>query len=334
MSELRYDFLKDRWVIVAPERAKRPFSVTFVKKEEKSDVSACPFEPGKEKLTPPEVFAIREIGTSPNSPGWKVRVVPNMYPALNMKEKTEEMKSDIYTLAPGIGVHEIVIETPKHFKQPHQFTNNELVMVFTAYRERMEKLYSDSRIKYVHIFKNHGINAGASITHPHSQIIATPKMPSIISTMIFKNKSYLERNKRCYLCHEINSEIEENKRVVYQNSLFLSYCPFSSEFPFKVRIAPKFHSSRFHEMDDESLKLLADAVSITIKKLNAQISNLAFNMILYSSPIEIDSDLLFHWHIDFLPRLEVIAGFELGTGWHINPVPPEQAAKALKSIEV
>ncbi len=331
MSELRYDYLKNRWIVISPERSLRPHRSISI--EEKQDEASCPFEYGKEKLTPPEIFAIREPGTLPNSPGWKVRVIPNKYPALKM-EQENLTKRNFHISMQGVGFHEIVIETPEHYKQFYDFSQDELVMVFTAYRERMRKLYSFKEVKYVHIFKNHGIIAGASLTHPHSQIIAVPKVPETIETMISQNRKYFKENLSCYLCDEVNYELSTKERIVYVNELFVAYCPFASDFPFKVRVLPKIHSLSFSNTEVRELKLLADAIFSIMKKLKSQLGNsFSFNMILYSSPKGISKEL-FHWHIDLLPRLEAIAGFELGTGWFINSVPPEQAAKLLRNTEI
>ncbi len=342
MSELRYNYLADTWVVIAPERERRPHDYPTHVYEEKSDPSKCPFEPGHEHMTPAEIFAIREPGSQPNGPGWKVRVIPNKYPAFKIETTPYRRAYGIYDVVGGFGAHEVVIDTPDHFKHLQNFSRQELKLILLTYRERMKSLYGDSRIRYVLVFKNHGKDAGKSLVHSHSQIIATPQIPKLVDTVISQSRRYFKQKRRCYLCDEIEFELSEAKRIVYENELFIVYCPFASELPFKLRIAPKHHSSDFSKISDRELELLADAVQISAKKLHKTLINPPFNIVIHTRPPQRPTpwqpdyfdgmDEFFHWYMDFLPRIAIQAGFELGSGYYINPTSPETAAKYLREV--
>ncbi len=339
MSEFRYNRLKDTWSIIAEERAKRPHDyATHIHEEEIGDVKRCPFEYGNEFMTPPEVFAIREKGTKPDTPGWKVRVIPNKYPAVNPETKLEKTFDCIYDKFSGFGYHEVIIDTPDHFKHIQNFENEDYFYLLTAFKERMRNLFDDEKIMYVHIFKNHGKEAGKSLVHSHSQLIALPMIPKSIDTQINQCREYFLEKERCLLCDEIRYEIFSEKRVVYENKEFLVYCPYASLYPFEIRIVPRVHSHSFLEIND--FDSLIDALKIAVKRLHKSLINPPFNMILYTSPPKRDNykipnyfyniQRFNHWYIEILPRIAIHAGFELGTGYYINPTPPELAAKYLR----
>ncbi|NIA11787.1 MAG: galactose-1-phosphate uridylyltransferase [Nitrospiraceae bacterium] len=342
MSELRYNYLMDTWVIVAPERERRPHEYSVHPYPSKTEPTRCPFEPGKESLTPHEIYAIREPGTQPDSPGWKVRVVPNRYPALRIENSTQRKGICIYDTVGGFGAHEVVIDTPDHFKHLHNFSVEEMRNLLFVFRERMRSLYGDRRIKYVLIFKNYGREAGASLTHSHSQIIALPQIPRNVETAIEQSRRYYSEKGRCYLCDEIRFELDETLRVIYENELFVAYCPFSSAFPFEVRVAPKEHHSDFSKIDDEGLYLLSDILRFVFKKLYKALVNPSYNLFIHTSPPKrpypersnyfVGMESFFHWYIEILPRITVLAGFELGGGYFINPTTPETAAKFLREV--
>jgi UDPglucose--hexose-1-phosphate uridylyltransferase len=342
MSELRHNYLWNTWVVIAPERERRPHEFPPHLHGPHSPPERCPFEPGKEHLTPKEIFAVREEGTQPNSPGWKVRVVPNRYPALRIENSPEGRAVCMFDVVGGFGAHEIVIDTPDHFKHPHNFSTEEMKLLLYVFRERMRSLYGDVRIAYVMVFKNYGREAGASLSHSHSQIVATPKVPERIETVIRQSGRYFEHKGRCYLCDEIRFELEQAERVVYENEAFIVYCPFYSLFPFEVRIAPKFHSHDYTSLTGQQLYFLADALRLALRKLHKALVNPPYNMFIHTSPPE-RKDLhlkgmyaglstFFHWYIEVIPRIVTTAGFELGSGYHINPTPPESSAKFLREV--
>ncbi len=342
MSELRYNYLKDTWAVIAIERARRPHDYSTHIYEEYGDKSKCPFEPGNEDKTPPEIFAIREPGTAPNTPGWKVRVIPNKYPAFRIEETDKADFYCIYDKKGGFGAHEVVIDTPDHYKHIQDFSIEELNNMYIAFRERIKALYQDLRIKYVQVFKNHGKDAGKSLVHSHSQIIALSKIPKKPDTIIKQSRIYYQKKERCYTCDEIKFELVDGDRVVYENEHFLVFCPYASLFPFEVKIVPKNHTHDFTTVDGDMLKNLSDATQQAVRRLHKALVNPPFNMILYTSPPVRDCvedpdyfyhiDSFFHWHIEILPRIAIHAGFELGTDYYINPTPPENAAKFLREI--
>ena len=343
MSELRYNHLKDTWSIIAEERARRPHDyATHIHEEEKGDVSLCPFEYGNEDKTPPEIFAIREPGTLPNTPGWKVRVIPNKYPAVRIETPPDRVGECFYDKIMGFGAHEVIVETPDHFKHIQNFSIEEFNNMFTAYKERIKSLSGDVRIRYIHVFKNHGKEAGKSLVHSHSQLIALPSIPKIVDTQINQSRNYYKEKERCLICDEINQELKEVKRIIYENDSFVIFCPYASLFPFEIKIVPKFHSHDFTQINDKQMNDLSDATRTAVNKLYKTLVNPPFNMVLYTSPPirEIPSkmdyfyhiDRFYHWHIEILPRIATLAGFELGTGYYINPTPPEDAAKFLREV--
>jgi UDPglucose--hexose-1-phosphate uridylyltransferase len=342
MSEIRYDYLTDNWVVIAPERERRPHDYPIHVYPTKSTTSKCPFEPGKEYLTPHEIFAVREPGTSPDTPGWRVRVVPNKYPALRIENQPERKRRGIYDVIGGFGAHEVVIDTPDHFKHLHNFSIEEMKELLFVYRERMKSLYGDKRIRYVLVFKNYGREAGASLIHSHSQIIATPSIPKNVDDEISQFRKFFRERGRCYLCDEIDYELNDTKRIVYENEKFVAYCPFASIVPFQIRISSKFHSSDFSRISEEELYSLADLMRTVFKKLHKTLVNPPYNMFIRTRPPErpypekpgyfVGMDSFFHWHIEVFPRISVWAGFEIGGGWYINPTSPESAAKFLREV--
>ncbi|RMD47246.1 MAG: galactose-1-phosphate uridylyltransferase [Aquificota bacterium] len=342
MSELRYNYLKDTWSIIAVERARRPHDFATHVYEEYGDIKKCPFEPGNEGKTPPEIFSIREPNTKPDTPGWKVRVIPNKYPALRIEETDKSDFYLIYDKKGGFGAHEVIIDTPDHYKHIQDFSVEEMSNMFLTFRERMRALYMDLRIKYVHIFKNHGKDAGKSLVHSHSQLIALSQIPKKQETMINQSRNYFKEHDRCYICDEIKAELLDGSRIVYENSDFLVFCPYASLYPFEIKILPKKHLHDFSTIDGDLLKDLSEATQQAVRRLHKALVNPPFNLILYTSPPVRDNpkepdyfygiDKFFHWHIEILPRIAIHAGFELGTDYFINPTPPEEAAKYLREV--
>jgi len=331
VSEIRYDRLKDRYVIIEPGRAKRPFEKFEIKKFKKSYESI--FSYGKESLTPPEIYAVREDSSKPDTPGWKIRVIPNKFPALT-DESFNENEKCIFKSINGYGYHEIVVETPDICKQFESFTIDEFYLLLDTYKKRLNSLYEKEHIQYVHIFKNKGYEAGASILHSHSQILALPYIPSQIKTILNQSKKYFAKTDRCLLCDEIECELKEKKRVIFENEKYMLYAPFASFYPYEMKIVPKNHFSDFGAMDKEDIKLLSKIFKEAFLRLENVAKEIPFNLILISLPRRAkDSDKYFHWHFEILPRINIFGGFEHGTLDTINVVEPEKAAEFLKNIK-
>ncbi|MCX7887298.1 MAG: DUF4921 family protein [Verrucomicrobiae bacterium] len=341
MPELRKDPIVGRWVIVASERSKRPSEYAPQPVEPVVDLHKDPFAEGNEHMTPPEIYAVRKPGSQPNGPGWYVRVVPNRFPALRIEGDLDKEAWGIYDKMNGIGAHEVIIETPDPNLQLEQQPIDGIVRVLEAYRARMQDLLRDPRFRYILIFKNHGHQAGASLPHPHSQLIATPVTPKHVKEKLEGAMRYFAYKDRSIFEDILRQELREGTRLVYENPGFVVFCPFASRFPFEVTILPRRQSADFHTIQPEEIHLLADALKTALQKLNKALNHPQYNYIIHTAPARrprqgywttIDMD--FRWHIEILPRLTLIAGFEVGSGFFINPTPPEEAAKYLREITV
>lgn len=338
MGELRKDPILGRWVIIATERSKRPGSYLVGKEPYESDPNTCPFCYGHEHMTPPEIYAMRPRGRKPNTKGWKVRVVPNKYPALGIDAPLKKRGFGLCDSMTGFGAHEVVIETPDHHNEIYDQSTDEIVGWISVIQDRVEDLHKDIRFRYLLVFKNKGKEAGASLSHPHHQIIATPVTPKRVREELQGAENYFKLKERCVFCDLIEQELEAVERIVFENDAFVSFCPYASRFPFETWILPKHHCIDFYDkIVRGDIKLLAAALKTTIGKLHKLLKNPEYNYLIHASPNRferrgywktIHDD--FHWHIELFPRLTRTAGFEWGTGFYINPTSPEDAAKLLK----
>lgn len=341
MSELRWDPLKLHWVIIATERGRRPRDFQVEPKD--AEVTSCPFCYGNEDKTPAEIFAIRPSGPA-NSPNWKVRVIPNKYPVLRIEGEIKSKGYGLYDVMTGIGAHEVIIETPQHEKGLADLSVAEVTDVLIAYRARFLDLRRDSRFRYMVLFKNHGVRAGATLAHSHSQLIAVPLTPPVAATELKICRDFYANKERCIFCDLIDFELTCGDRVVKEFPNFVSVTPYASCFPFELRLYPKKHSHDFAMMDDGQLAELAAAMKDMLLRLKTVLKDPPYNFILHSAPpqqqrlgkpeywgsLEYD----YHWHIELVPRLTQIAGFEWGTGFYINPTSPEDAALFLREAEI
>lgn len=341
MSELRWDPLKLHWVIIATERGRRPRD--FQVEPNEAEMTSCPFCYGNEDKTPAEIFAIRPSGPA-NSPNWKVRVIPNKYPVLRIEGEIKSKGYGIYDVMTGIGAHEVIIETPQHEKGLADLSVVEITDVLIAYRARFLDLRRDSRFRYMVLFKNHGVRAGATLAHSHSQLIAVPLTPPVAATELKICRDFYANKERCIFCDLIDFELTCGDRVVKEFPNFVSMTPYASCFPFELRLYPKKHSHDFAMMDDGQLAELAVAMKDMLSRLKTVLNDPPYNFILHSAPpqqqrlgkpeywgsLEYD----YHWHIELVPRLTQIAGFEWGTGFYINPTSPEDAALFLRDAEI
>lgn len=341
MPELRKDPIVGRWVIIATERAKRPQD--FAKSTGEPPEEVCPFCEGKEHQTPPEIFAIRTGHSMPNKPGWDVRVVPSVNPLLVIEGKLNRRAKGMYDVMDGIGAHEVVIETPKHVYNMSDLDEHQIVKILDVYVNRILDLERDHRFKYVLIFKNHGVVAGAGpIQHSRSQIIATPVNPKRVKEELMGSRRYFEYKERCVFCDIIRQEITDDSRVILESEEFLVTTPFASRFPFEINIIPKKHSADFPKISQSEKQDLARVLKVTLAKLKKALNDPPYNFVIHTAPSRFTKkpgywktmDHDFHWHIEIMPRLTSVAGFEWGTGVYINPTPPEEAAKYLKSLEI
>jgi UDPglucose--hexose-1-phosphate uridylyltransferase len=335
MPELRKNPITREWVIIATERGKRP---TDFRSEPKAPPPAhsptCPFCPGNEALTPPEVLAFRDAGTAPNSPGWWVRVVPNKYPALAIEGALNKAPLGMYDSMNGVGAHEVIIETPEHNRSIANLPVKGVEDVFWACRSRYLDLKQDPRLKYVLIFRNHGAVAGASLEHPHSQLIATPMVPKMVMEELEGAERYEQYRDRCIYCDIVREELASGERLVSQNDEFLVFEPYSSQYPFETWIMPKEHSASFTKLTEQQHHQFAAIVKETMLRIQICLNDPPYNYLMHTAPCEQDDEGRFHWHLELAPRLAIAAGFEMGTGIYINVTPPELAAQYLREVSV
>lgn len=330
MPELRREPVSGRWVIVATERAARP--TDFKTSHQIIKNSFCPFCEGNEDKTPPEIMAYRDNGAMPNTGGWRVRVVPNKYPALQREGEYTKCEEGIYDTMNGIGAHEVIIESPRHIQSLTALDNENVKEVLLCYRDRLVDLKNDKRFVYGLLFKNVGFSAGASLEHSHSQLIVTPIVPPLVANEIANAKAFYQHKGRCLFCDMIQQEIETNKRIVISTDNFVVFAPFASRFPFEIWIIPKKHGSHFENIQGFEAEELAHVLKSALIKLEAALDFPPYNYIIHSAPFNVteSESEYFHWHIEIIPRLTNIAGFEWGTGFYINPTPPEEAAELLR----
>jgi len=333
MAELRRDPVVGRWVIVDTDYPHRPEDFDYEQNAPQS-TSTCPFCYGSESMTPPEIEAIRDRETQRNSPGWQVRVIPNKFPALQVEGDLDRRGIGIYDVSNGIGAHEVLIETPYHGKDIPDLLNQEVEDFLRMYVRRCLDLKKDGRLKYIMVFRNYGSAAGASLEHPHTQIVALPMVPKNALEEIEGAKHFFEYRERCIFCDMIRQEMQDKERVIAENKYFLAFCPFVSRFPFETWIIPKKHSGHFCQITQDEMPELAVVLKDVISKMKKIFPNLSYNYIIHSSPVNSDSNVEFyHWHIEFMPKLTRVAGFEWGTGFYLDQTSPELAAQYLRSVK-
>ncbi|HVY60537.1 MAG TPA: galactose-1-phosphate uridylyltransferase, partial [Planctomycetota bacterium] len=321
-----------RWVIIATDRGRRPQD--FRAEAQPAAAKACPFCEGQEASTAPEIQAFRARDSRPNGPGWRVRTVPNRHPALQVEGDLDKRGDGIYDLMNGIGAHEVIIETPRHAASITELDPGHVQDVLWMYRDRMVDLKRDRRLVYGLIFKNVGLAAGASLAHTHSQLICTPTVPKTVSEEMRRTSDYFDFRGRCLFCDMVRQELGTYARVVKETASFLAFAPFAARFPFETWILPKRHVSHFEYSQRHEIEELADCLRATLVKLERALDRPPYNYLIHSSPFDRQDVESYHWHIEIIPRLIPIAGFEWGTDFYVNPVPPEKAAEYLRSMEV
>lgn len=332
MSELRKDPITERWVIISTERGKRPSDWPPESKARAGGF--CPFCPGNEDKTPPEIRALRPGQTPKNSPGWQVRVVANKFPALQIEGDLNRRGEGLYDMMNGIGAHEVIIESPDHSAELADLELNHVHEILSIFRERILDLRNDTRFKYILIFKNHGIAAGASLEHSHSQLIATPIIPKRVVEELEGAKKHFGFKERCVYCDIIHHELQMGKRLVVSSMEYIAIEPFAPRFPFETWLLPLKHRSHFEHMDVQEYRGLAAALRETLQRLNKTLETPPYNFILHTSPAQDPAAPDYHWHLEIIPKLTKVAGFEWGTGFYINPTPPELAAQYLRDAQV
>jgi UDPglucose--hexose-1-phosphate uridylyltransferase len=342
ISELRQDLVSGDWIVVAPRRAHRPRpdDLQEKKREKSAPKSACPFEnPQKSGHGLPllmldrkgnEVsYALRTTHDALKKPDWFLQVVPNKFPAVAEGNCSIKHRAGPFSFLEGAGFHEVVIYRD-HDRQLSSFTAKELELMIFAFQRRYQALAAEDCVEYILVFHNQGAEAGASIYHPHSQIIALPVIPPDVASSITGSKNYFRRHHRCVHCDMIAFERKAKKRVVYENSEMIAFCPFASRVSFEVRIFPKKHENAFELIDVEQRTFLSRALSRVLRKLSKGV--FSYNFFIHTSPTHPQHFKHYHWHMEILPRTSTWAGVELGTGIEVVSVPPEKAAAYLRRL--
>ncbi len=333
MPELRKDPITGRWVIISTDRAKRP--TDFVRESVQIHGKGfCPFCYGHEDKTPPEILVYGRNGGPANSSGWKVRVVPNKFPALGIEGDLDREGEGLFDRMNGVGAHEVIIETPDHNATLAMLPEKDIEDVLRAYRDRMLDLKNDKRFRYVLIFKNHGEAAGASLEHTHSQLIALPIVPKRVREEVDNSKHYYGEKERCIFCDMIKQEQESGVRVINENDFFIALAPYAPRFPFEIWLLPKQHASSFENNQSPVYSSLARVLKDNLLRLDTVLDRPPYNVMIHTSPIGEEINEHYHWHIEIMPKLTKVAGFEWGTGFYICPTPPEESARFLREAQV
>jgi len=333
MPELRSDPVTGRSVIISTDRQKRPNDFHF----EHATLGGrehCPFCAGHEAMTPPEVLAYRPGGGAANTPGWDLRVVPNKYPALQVEGTVERTGDGMFDRMTGIGAHEVIIETPDHDRPLALQSEAEIERVLWAFRELMLDLKRDFRLKHILIFKNHGAAAGATLAHPHAQLIALPIVPDFVREEIDGARRHFAVKGRCVFCDVVRQDLRDDRRVVQENAETIAIAPYAPRFAFETWLLPKKHGARFEEAPKQEYESLARLLKAVQQRMNRALETPPFNLVLHSSPFSEDVADVYHWHLEIMPRLTRVAGLEWGTGIAINPTPPEEAADVLRAVRL
>jgi len=359
--ELRKDPITGRWVIISSARAQRPEAPEPRREEESPEARArCPFCYGHEEMTPSEIFALPNNGRSINTSGWITRVVPNKFPAFGIYPEINLRRVGMYQMATGYGAHEVVIESPEHETYLEHNGLDQISRIVDTWWERNVDLERDPRLKYVLIFKNHGKAAGASLAHPHAQIIATTIIPDALKVKLINARSHFENGEGCIWCRQIEHlfyyenriynpdgsvlvEVRQRDRMVAENAKFIAYIPFAARMPYEIHILPKSHQYSFIQTTEEERGELAQMLKVVLSKLYVLLGNPPYNFYVHSAPnlnvrprtgdyTTIRED--FHWHIEILVRTTIWAGFEQGSGIYINPLNPNDAARYLLETAV
>jgi UDPglucose--hexose-1-phosphate uridylyltransferase len=333
MPELRKDPVTGRWVIIASERRRRP-SDFRADRHLANGGDHCPFCAGHEALTPPEIFAYRHNGSPRDAPGWDLRVVPNKFPALKVEGGLDREGEGMFDRMNGIGAHEVIIETPDHGRQLASMTEAEIERVLSAYGDRVLYFKQDGRFRYILVFKNQGAAAGATLEHPHSQLIALPIVPDFVREELEGAREHYRVKERCVYCDIIQQEARDGRRVIQENADIVALAPFAPRFAFETWLLPKRHGARYEAAARHEYESLARLLKAVLQRLDRALESPPYNLIIHTSPFSEDVANLYHWHIEIMPKLTRVAGFEWGTGFYINPTPPEEAARVLRAVRL
>lgn len=323
-SELRKDPVTDRWVLIAPDRGARPSD--FLTSTTRPPVRGiCPFCPGNEDLTPDPI----QVVEGPDGK-WRVRVIPNRYPAVQVEVPLRREAAGIYDRVSGFGAHEVLVETPDHDLSLWELSDEDRARVLAVYRDRLADLRNDRRIRWAMIFKNRGALAGATLHHEHSQLLALPQVPLEAKARWEGARAHYARKERCVYCDVIAFEKSEGVRMVDESRFFVAFCPYASRAPFETWILPREHVSHYMLVTQKDIEDLSDLLGRVLRRIDGALESPAVNFMLHSAPLQEPESPAFHWHLEIVPATLRYGGFEWGSGYYINPTPPEDAAAFLR----
>lgn len=333
MPELRLNPITREWVVIATERSRRPHD--FKKADEtpapKPDhVANCPFCVGNEAMTPPEVEAFREAGSQPDTPGWWVRTVPNKFPALAPEGVFQPQPVGVYLRAEGVGAHEVIIETPLHNHTPATMPAEQWREAVRMYQRRLQALCRDSRYKSLLLFRNEGRTAGASLEHPHAQLVALPFVPPVIQSLVDGIVRYRAEHHKDPFEAILEQEHREGVRLVHTAPHYTAFVPYFARVPFEVWIVPHAPQAHFEQVGDSERDAFADILQHVLQRIDAVLSQPPYNFMLFTAPVNTGAEVEFRWFLRIVPRLTIDAGFEIGTGVGINITAPEDSARYLR----
>lgn len=327
MPELRYDLVKKTWVSVTGDRALRPSDFPLARKNLEATTSLfCPFCEGNEQYTPPELAVRRDEPGEPDTPGWQLRVIPNKYAAFELTAGLAPRTDGIYQACPGYGTHEVVVEAAQHELEFHEFELARVEMLIEVLMERYQVLARDPNIRYIQIYKNRGMVAGASLDHSHSQIVALPLVTRENQGM----PDYYAEQGRCLLCDMLRQERERPERVVYEGEHFIIMCPFASRFSYESWIVPRRHAEHFGAMSPAEARELSRLLYHYSRAVVRGLGNPSFNFVVNTAPVNSGPTPGYHWYWEIVPRLIIESAVEVASGIHMNPVAPELAAPILR----
>ncbi|MBE9039813.1 galactose-1-phosphate uridylyltransferase [Oscillatoriales cyanobacterium LEGE 11467] len=329
MSELRHNLITGDWVVIATDRAKKPNEFKSHRSPEEREPkhrSNCPFCPGNEKETAAESDRFGDDS------GWQVRVVQNRYPALSPTGELIRSGDRLFRTVSGVGFHEVIIEHPHHDVTLANLPIEDVANILRMYRQRYAKIRADSRVAAIVVYKNHGKESGASIAHPHSQLMATPIVPPQIRQRAREAIRFFDETGECLFCHTLADELAAGDRVVIESDRFVAFVPRAALFPFQVWIFPRRHTSSFDEITEDEAIDLAATLKTVLAKLDNGLQNPAYNYVIRSIPTGDRATAYFHWYVDIIPRLGIAAGFELGSGMFVNSTLPEENAAFLRAV--
>ena len=334
MGELRLDPMTARWVIISTEKDYGPQNYEIESPLIKG--GTCPFCIGNEKMTPPEVDADRAPETAPDTPGWVTRTVPNKFPALKNDPDLNRTGIGMFDMMNGVGEHEVIVEGTDHYQQLADLDVEQVKKVVRVYKKRSLELGMDNRFRYILIFKNYGSAAGASLEHSHTQLISLPIIPKRVMEELECAHHYFDYKERCVFCDIVRQESENRHREVAENKHFIAFCPFASRSPFEISIMPKQHQAYFTDIKEEEIDSFARILKEVLLRMKVGLKDPPYNFIIHTTPFDATGDdfIYYHWHVEVMPKVSKIAGFEWGTGFYLNPTSPETASRYLREAKI